>query len=81
MPIILIAVSLVSGWIAMGYQIKETNIALANLTKEYREHMTDVSIQKTERDKQYLAIQVLLAEIQKDILYIRKEIEASTFMK
>jgi hypothetical protein len=81
LPLLLIVVSLVGGWVTMGYQIKETNIALANLTVEYRAHMVDVNAQKVERDSQYLKIQVTLAEIQKDLLYIRQEIESGVVVK
>jgi hypothetical protein len=75
-PLILIVVSLVVGWVTMGNQIQTVKADQARLETSFSDHLQDVDIIRAERDQQYLEMQITLAQIQKDIAYIRIQVDA-----
>lgn len=75
-PILLIIVSLVSGWVLMGAQIRQTQIDVGRLRLEYDVHIIAVGEVREERSAQYTLIQVELAKLNTTLAYIQKEIEA-----
>jgi hypothetical protein len=75
-PMLLIIISLVSGWVLMGAQIRQVQIDATRMRHEFELHMADVTNAKNERNDQYTAIQVELAKLNATLVYIQKEIEA-----
>lgn len=78
LPIILIVVSLVVGWVTMGFQISNTQRDLARLDNDFRVHIADSVQQKYVYDTQYTAIQMQLAQIQTDLQYIKQRLNQAT---
>ena len=74
-PLLLIVISLVTGWVTMGTQIRQTQIDVARLRYEYDLSLSDVVAVKAERNEQYLLISVQLAAINVTLKYIQTEIE------
>jgi hypothetical protein len=81
LPFIFIIISLVSGWVLMGAQIRQIQIDATRMRYEFELHMADVTNAKNERNDQYTAIQVELAKLNATLVYIQKEIEAIELAK
>ena len=76
LPLLLIVVSLVAGWVTMGMQIRQIQIDTARLRYEFEIHIVEVNTAKSERNDQYTNIQVELAKLNATLIYIQKEIES-----
>ena len=75
LPIMLIVVSLVVGWVTMGNQIQMIKADQARLETVLSDHLKDMNIIRAARDNQYLEMQIMLAQIQRDIAYIRVQLD------
>jgi hypothetical protein len=65
-----------SAWAVLTFQVAQLRTDFIKLTTTYDKHLDYHAAMKETRDEQYLQIQVTLAEMQKDIAYLRAEWES-----
>ena len=75
--IIVMVVSLAASYTQIDNRITTVKADQVRLETVLTDHLQDVDTIRAERDKQYLEMQIVLAQIQKDIAYIRTQIDAT----
>jgi len=73
--ILILSVGLVVGWSTTNFQVQQNMTDIDKIQVVADANMRTINEINIKRDQQYLEIQIMFTQIQKDIFYIRQQID------